>query len=67
MKLLYFGELEVFDKLRKAVDGFVQKVTHKSISEQNLNDAYSALQIALIENDVAYEATEKINDRIKET
>jgi fused signal recognition particle receptor len=57
----------VFEKLRKAVDGFVQKVTHKSISEKNLDDAYSDLQMALLENDVAYDATEKINDRLKET
>ena len=57
----------MFEKLRKAVDGFVQKVTHKSISEKNLDDAYSDLQMALLENDVAYEATEKINDRLKET
>jgi len=57
----------VFEKIRKAVDGFVQKVTHKSISEQNLDDALSDLQMALLENDVAYEATERINDRVKET
>ena len=57
----------MFEKLRKAVDGFVQKVTHKSISERNLNDAYSDLQMALLENDVAYEATEIINERLKET
>ncbi len=57
----------MFEKLRKAVDGFVQKVTHKSISEKNLVDAYSELQIALLENDVAYEATEIINERLKET
>jgi len=57
----------VFEKLRKAVDGFVQKVTHKSISQKNLDDAFSDLQMALLENDVAYEATEKINERLRET
>ncbi|MDO8123326.1 MAG: signal recognition particle-docking protein FtsY [Candidatus Hermodarchaeota archaeon] len=57
----------MFEKIRKAVDGFVQKVTHKSISEQNLDDALSDLQMALLENDVAYEATERINDRVKKT
>lgn len=57
----------MFEKIRKAVDGFVQKVTHKSISEKNLDDALSDLQMALLENDVAYEATERINDRVKET
>ncbi len=56
----------MFEKIRKAVDGFVQKVTHKSISEKNLDDALSDLQMALLENDVAYEATERINDRVKE-
>ncbi len=56
----------MFEKLRNAVDGFVQKITHKSISEKNLDDAYSELQMALLENDVAYEATEKINDLLKE-
>ncbi|MFX0079990.1 MAG: signal recognition particle receptor subunit alpha, partial [Candidatus Hermodarchaeota archaeon] len=57
----------MFEKIRKAVDGFVQKVTHKSISEKNLDDALTDLQMALLENDVAYEATERINDRVKET
>lgn len=57
----------MFEKLRKAVDGFVQKVTHKTISEKNLDDAYADLQMALLENDVAYEATEKISERLKET
>jgi fused signal recognition particle receptor len=57
----------VFEKIRNAVDGFVQKVTHKSISEKNLEDALTDLQMALLENDVAYEATERINDRVKET
>jgi fused signal recognition particle receptor len=56
----------VFEKIRKAVDGFVQRVTHKSISEKDLDKALSDLQMALIENDVAYEATERINDRVKE-
>ncbi|MFX1299466.1 MAG: signal recognition particle-docking protein FtsY [Promethearchaeota archaeon] len=56
----------MFEKIRNAVDGFVQKVTHKSISEKNLDDALSDLQMALLENDVAYEATERINDRVKE-
>jgi len=57
----------VFEKIRSAVDGFVQKVTHKSISDKNLDDALTDLQMALLENDVAYEATERINDRVKET
>ncbi|MFX1404240.1 MAG: signal recognition particle-docking protein FtsY [Promethearchaeota archaeon] len=57
----------MFERLRKAVDGFVQKVTHKSISEKNLDSAFSDLQLALLENDVAYEATERINERLKET
>ena len=55
----------MFEKIRNAVDGFVQKVTHKSISEKNLDDALTDLQMALLENDVAYEATERINDRVK--
>ncbi|MFX0169994.1 MAG: signal recognition particle-docking protein FtsY [Candidatus Hodarchaeota archaeon] len=56
----------MFEKLRKAVDGFVQKVTHKAISEKNLDDAFSDLQMALLSNDVAYEAAERINERVKE-
>jgi fused signal recognition particle receptor len=55
----------VFEKLRKAVDGFVQKVTHKSISEKNLDDAFADLQMALLSNDVAFEAAERINERVK--
>jgi len=57
----------LFEKLRKAVDGFVHKVTHKSITEKNLEDALSELQIALLENDVAFEAAEAICSRVKAT
>lgn len=56
----------MFDKLRKAVDGFVHRVTHKSISEKNLSDALEDLQLALISNDVALEAAEKICEHVKE-
>jgi fused signal recognition particle receptor len=59
------GETEVFEKLRKAVDGFVQKVTHKSITEKNLYDAFDDLRMALLSNDVAFEAAELINERVK--
>jgi fused signal recognition particle receptor len=48
------------------VDGFVQKITHKSISEKNLDDAFADLQMALLSNDVAFEAAERINERVKE-
>ncbi|MFX1474002.1 MAG: signal recognition particle-docking protein FtsY [Promethearchaeota archaeon] len=56
----------MFEKLRKAVDGFVQRVTHKSVTERNLDDAFSDLQIALISNDVALEAADLICDRIRD-
>jgi len=56
----------VFDKLRNAVDGFVYRVTHKSISEKNLDDALEDLQMALISNDVALEAAEKICEYVGE-
>ncbi|MDO8056330.1 MAG: signal recognition particle-docking protein FtsY [Candidatus Hermodarchaeota archaeon] len=55
----------MFEKLRKAVDGFVQKVTHKSITEKNLDDAFDDLRMALLSNDVAFEAAELINERVK--
>ena len=56
----------MFEKLRKAVDGFVHRVTHKSLTESNLGDAFSDLQIALLSNDVALEAADLICERIKE-
>jgi fused signal recognition particle receptor len=56
----------VFDKLRNAVDGFVHRITHKSISEKNLSEALEDLQLALISNDVALEAAEKISEHVKE-
>ena len=55
----------MFEKLRKAVDGFIQKVTHKSITEKNLEDAFDDLRMALLSNDVAFEAAELINERVK--
>ncbi len=56
----------MFEKLRKAVDGFVQRVAQKSVTESNLDDAFSELQIALISNDVALEAADLIIERIRE-
>ncbi len=56
----------MFEKLRKAVDGFVHRVSHKSVSDSNLDDAFSDLQIALLSNDVALEAAELICERIRE-
>lgn len=56
----------MFEKLRKAVDGFVQRVAHKSVTESNLDDAFSDLQIALVSTDVALEAAELICERIRE-
>lgn len=56
----------MFDKLRNSVDTFVQRVTHKAISEKNLADAFSDLKMALVTNDVALEAAEKICERIKD-
>lgn len=55
----------MFDRLRKAVDGFVHRVTHKSITEKNLDDALGDLQMALLANDVAYEAAEHICNHVK--
>ncbi len=55
----------MFEKLRKAVDGFVHRVTHKAITEKNLDAAFSDLQMALLANDVALEAAEKISDHVK--
>lgn len=56
----------MFDKLRTSVDAFVQRVTHKSISEKNLADAFTDLKMALVTNDVALEAAEKICERVKD-
>jgi fused signal recognition particle receptor len=56
----------LFEKLRKAVDGFVHRVTHKSVSETNLDEAFTDLQIALLSNDVALEAADLICERLRE-
>lgn len=56
----------MFDKLRTAVDSAVAKATTKELSDKNLSDAVWALQMVLIQNDVAVEVAERICALTKE-
>jgi fused signal recognition particle receptor len=56
----------LFDKLRTAVDSAVTKATTKELSDRNLADAVWALQMVLIQNDVAVEVAEHICNLTKE-
>ncbi|NHI83447.1 MAG: signal recognition particle-docking protein FtsY [Candidatus Thorarchaeota archaeon] len=56
----------MFDNLRTAVDSAVTKATTKELNEKNLSDAIWALQMVLIQNDVAVEVAECICSLTKE-
>ncbi len=56
----------MFEKLRGAMDSAVTKATTKELNEKNLADAVWALQMVLIQNDVAVDVAEHICNLTKE-
>jgi fused signal recognition particle receptor len=55
----------LFDKLRKAIEGFKESVTTKALSEQDLSDTLSDFEVSLLESEVALEAVEFVEASIK--
>jgi fused signal recognition particle receptor len=55
------------EKKEGLLGGLIKKVTEKELSEKDVDKILDELKIALVENDVAFEAADKITERTKET
>jgi fused signal recognition particle receptor len=55
----------LFEKLRKAIEGFRESVTTKTLSEEDLKTTLDEFEIALLESEVALEAVEFMEASIK--
>ena len=55
----------MFEKLRKAIEGFKESVTTKTLSEADLTSTLSEFEVALLESEVALEAVESMEASIK--
>jgi len=55
----------LFDKLRKAIEGFKESVTTRTLSDKDLSDPLNNFEVALLESEVALEAVEFIEASIK--
>ena len=56
----------MFKKLKDAINSSLEKISKKVLSEKDLEDLLWELQIQLVQNDVAFEAAEKIVNDIKQ-
>ncbi|MGP3667866.1 MAG: signal recognition particle-docking protein FtsY [Candidatus Bathyarchaeota archaeon] len=52
----------MFEKLKKALNSFIDKVSTTSLSEEDVKPLLEEFKLTLIENDVAFEVAEKIID-----
>jgi fused signal recognition particle receptor len=55
----------LFEKLRKAIDGFKESVTTKTLSEGDLSSTLEEFEVALLESEVALEAVESMEASIR--
>ncbi|HVP23884.1 MAG TPA: signal recognition particle-docking protein FtsY [Conexivisphaerales archaeon] len=55
----------MFDRLRKAIEGFKESVTTRTLSEKELSSALDEFEVALLESEVALEAVESVEASIK--
>ncbi len=55
----------MFDKLRNRVSRFSKQLTRRALSERDVEDILSDLEIGLLESDVALEVVEKILEETK--
>ncbi|RLI01947.1 signal recognition particle-docking protein FtsY, partial [Candidatus Bathyarchaeota archaeon] len=52
----------MFEKLKKALNSFVDKVSTTNLSEEDVKPILEEFKLMLIENDVAFEVAEKITN-----
>ena len=55
----------MFDRLKKALSGAAKGIGQKELTEQVLDDALLALQIALLESDVAQQVVDDLSMKLK--
>jgi fused signal recognition particle receptor len=56
----------VFEKLKSGVNGLVQKISQKELSDKDISQILDDFLLVLVENDVAYTVAKKICDSLQE-
>ena len=56
----------LFDKLRSSVNGLVQKISQKELSDKDIDSVLEEFILVMVQNDVAYDVARKICDKLKE-
>ncbi|HUK27157.1 MAG TPA: signal recognition particle receptor subunit alpha, partial [Candidatus Acidoferrales bacterium] len=55
----------MFDKLKLSVNGLVQKISQKELSDKDINQILDEFLLVLVQNDVAYDVAKKICDGLR--
>lgn len=56
----------MFEKLKSGLNGLVQKVSQKELSDEEITQILDDFLLVLVENDVAYDVAKKICDQLHE-
>jgi fused signal recognition particle receptor len=56
----------LFEKLKLGVNGLVQKISQKELSDKEINRILDEFLLVLVQNDVAYEVAKRICDGLRE-
>ena len=56
----------MFEKLRSGVNGLVQKISQKELSNKDIDKVLDEFLLVLVQNDVAYDVAKKICDGLRE-
>ena len=56
----------MFERLKSSVNGLVQKISQKELSEKDVSKILDEFLLVLVENDVAYEVAKQICDSLNE-
>jgi len=56
----------LFEKLRSGVNGLVQRISQKELSDKDIDHVLEEFLLVLVQNDVAYDVAKKICDDLRE-
>ena len=56
----------MFEKLRTGVNGLVQKISQKELSDKDISQVLDEFVLVLVQNDVAYDVAKKICDDLRQ-
>jgi fused signal recognition particle receptor len=56
----------LFEKLRSGVNGLVQKISQRELSDKDIGRVLDEFLLVLVQNDVAYDVAKKICDSLRE-